>query len=509
MKLNKESLAMYSAIINSPDRVERRRLFGEMFTMYEGGGREIIKRKIRQEFKNPEAIKELEGRLVTINIMKKVIDKMAGVYNESPVRFVVDQNETDKELVELYEDSISFNSIQKETNRHLKMFKKALKELYLDADGNPKAKLIPAHAYEVFNVENPDTTKPDIVCKIIKNSDKTNEQIFHWFTDESFYITDGEGVVLNDLMAVYNNTNGRNPVKALPFIYRTTSTYGIDPIVEDDVLHISIALPIVLTDLLFACKYQCWSLIYTIGVEGSINMNPSSVVSLNYDKSGQKPEIGTIKPQVDSDKVIKLVESILNMFLSSKGLTTGTISTGLNSTNAVSGVSKMLDNAESVEDKKDQQELFLKDENEFWNVLANKIIPYWRRNQMLSAEMNRQFSKRFKVAVVFKEPKVLLTEKERVEMAILKLNNKLTSMKRELMNLNPDFTDDQIEDLIEEILEERERFPLLFGLPAKPKEDDEANDENRDEEEDNGDDEPTPPIKKTKAKKKGGKKDEA
>ena len=476
MKLNKATLELYAAILNSPDRVKRRQLYADMFVMYEGGGRELIKRKIRQEFKKQDAINELEGRLVTINIMKKVVDKMAGVYNEAPVRSVVDQNKTDKELLELYEDAMSVNSIQKETNRHLKMFKKALKKFYVDKYGNPKARLIPAHAYEVFNVINPDITQPDIVAEIIRHSDVKEDQEIHFYSDESFFITDGTGAVKTDKMLALEQ-RGKNPVKELPFTYTTTSTYSIDPIIDDDLLHISIAIPIVLTDLLFACKYQCWSLIYTIGVEGNINMNPSSVIQLNYDNTQQKPEIGTIKPQVDSDKVLSLVEGILNMFLSAKGLTVGTISTGFTSQNATSGVSKMLDSAESVEDKKDQQELFLRDESQIWSLIAKFLIPYWRRNQMLNADMNRQFSKPFKVAVVFKEPKVMLSEKDKTELSILKINNNLTTIRRELKNFNPDFTDEQIDDLMQEIFYEKAEIKELSKMSEEKEKGDDENGE--------------------------------
>ena len=73
---------------------------------------------------------------------------------------------------------------------------------------------------------------------------------------------------------------------------------------------------------------------------------------------------------------------------------------------------------------------------------------------MLSADMNRQFSKPFKVSIVFKEPKVMLSEKDRVDIAVVKIKNKLTTTKREIQNLNPDFTDDQIDELILEIEEE-------------------------------------------------------
>jgi hypothetical protein len=454
MKINGKMLTDYSEAFNSNDRKAKRALFYNMHLMYEGGGRPLIEQKIRAEFKVQDTITELSGRLVTLNFMKKIIDKSAGVYTEAPSRMVVDENETDTELLELYEDATRINMIQKESNRHIKMYKRCLKKFYADEKGRPRILVKPAYAYEVFNIANTDPVSPDMVIELIHDDAKPEDQILHWWSDESFWITDGKGAVKTEDMTRLLN-GGINEIGALPFEYRVTSTTNIDPIVEDDLYHMCISLPIVLTDLFFALKYQCWSIIYTINAAAkSLEMSPATILELTGD-AGQTPSLGQIKPQVDSDKVINLVEFVINLMLSSKGLSNGTISGRGTAKDVVSGASKMMDSAEIVEDKKDQQDLFLIDETDCWYKISKNMVPYWRKKTLLSLEFNKDFSVAFKVATVFKEPKAMISAKERTELGVIKIENGLMTRKRFIQEDNPDYTETMVDAYIAEIDEEK------------------------------------------------------
>jgi hypothetical protein len=507
MIITKDMLIYYSNQVNS--RRTRRELYHKMHKMMHGGSFDLLSEAIRREFKNPNTVYELEGRLVAINIFKKVIKKLAAVYVESPVRAPVDENSSDAELLEDYEDALKFNIRQKQANRYLEAYQKNLKEIFTGNDGKPYIKNHAPHTYEVFNIINPDKAQPDLVCKIIVDNVDPLSCVFHWFSDESFWVTDGTGTVIRDRMDLLNNKNGKNPARTLPFVYKCKSTDSVDPEIDDSLLRISIALPIVLTDLFFACKYQCWSMIYTIGVKGDIDRNPSSIVQLDFSDGavdgGRQPVVGSINPNVDSDKVIGMIESTLAMFLSTMGLSAGTISLGKSARDVVSGVSKILDSAEVVEGKKDQHDDMIDDEDMTWRKLK-QLIPYWRRNQRLGVELNREFSKTFSVSVSFKEPKPMLSEKDALELAEKKLKMRLTTYRRVLKEFHPDYTDDQIEDLLQEILDEMNELPELWNAlnPVQVsidsnlsnKQDDELEDEDDEE-----DEEETPKPKSKKAKK--------
>jgi hypothetical protein len=464
MKILKRDLIAYAEIVNSPSRKEKRSLLWDMYSALNGGLYEIVRKAIRAEFKNPQAVMELEARLVPINILKKVIGKMGAVYLEAPLRSPMENNTDDSELLEDYEDLTKFNIRQKQANRYMECFKKNLKEIYVNnLTQVPSIKNLPPYSYEVFNVINPDKSQPDIICKIILDHSDKKEQIFHWFSDESFWVTDGEGVPREDVMAKLSNPQGKNPSKVLPFVYKCKSTDSVDPIIDDSLFRISVAIPIVLTDLFFACKYQCWSMIYTIGVSGEINRNPSSIISLQRAEGDEKdPVIDQIQPNVDSDKVISMIESTMQLFLSSVGLSGSTMSLGTQAKDVSSGVSKMLDSAEVIEGKKDQQDEMLDDEEMTWNKII-KLIPYWRRNQMLIDGINREFSKQFRVSTSFKDPKPLVSEKDALELSDMRIKQRKSTWTRELEMLYPDFDGDQIEQLKDEIIQELAEYPEIYN----------------------------------------------
>lgn len=465
MKISKEELVKLCEEVNSSDRRERRTLYFDMWRFYNGGTRPIIKNYLLAEFKDPKAVKDLLSRLVSVNIMKKIVNKLGSVYAEDPTRSAPEIDSLDSELVEEYSFVTRLNYKQKQANRYLEAFQKNLKEI-IPSKGKPFVRNLPPHQYEVFNKDSVNKAQADIVVKIVKDSTDPNEQVFHVWTDESFWICNGSGVVNVLKMKELDNESGENPHKYLPYVYKTKSTDSVDPEIDDSLYRMSIALNIAMTDLFFACKYQCWSIIYTIGVTGQINFNPSSVVELQYDQNSpnSKPEIGQIKPTVDSDKAIKLIESALNFLLSSKGLSSGSVTLGSTADSVASGVSKLLDNAEVVEGKRDQQDEMLDDEYMTWEAFKN-LSPSWISSaEKMKAPFNKQFSEDFYISISFKEPKVMVTEKERLETSAEKMRQMKTSWTRELQDFYPDYSMQQIEDLKKEIIDDLAKYPQIYKI---------------------------------------------
>lgn len=447
MILNPDQLKYIIDDVNSHDKKEERIEDHKRWLFFHGKTKDIIIDSLSKEFKKPETIDELITRIVPLNIMKKIITKLAGIYVESPQREASDGNESDNELIENLEDSMQMNILMKEGNQYFKLFKRNLIELYVDKQGRPRARNIPRHCYEAYSFDPVSPEYPTVIVKIVKDSNKKEEQLLTIWTDEQHIECNGKGEIFINQM----NPDMINPYGCLPFVYINESSTSISPLCDDDLLNVSIAIPVVLTDLLYACRFQCWAIIYTIGAVGDIPVNPNSVIGLQYDENGQKPEIGTIKPSVDSEKIIQLVTNILSILLTTKNLSAGTIKSTINVNDVLSGISKMLDNAENVEDKKDQQAFFYAAERDMWNKLARFMLPYWRSVGMLNEKVNREFSSVFEVSVTFREPKVMISEQEALEISSKKLDLKLTTRKIELQKLYPDYTEDEIDKLLVDI----------------------------------------------------------
>lgn len=462
MKLTKDLLVELAKTFEDTNTRNELKEFERKWLMYEGKTKPVIAEAILKEFKKPETVLELMSRLVPLNIPKKIINKLAGVYKEAPSRTVSNKDATDNDNLNKLEDCLEINIRMKEANRFFKLNKKALVEIYLDDFGKPSLRVVPAHNFHCFSYQTKKKANPNIIVKI----DWVTEELT-WWSDESHWVTDMKGEVLNDKMTVMNNPEGENPFKFLPFEFINESSSTVNPLQDDDLLSVSIAIPVLLTDLLFGLKYQCWAIIWTVGKVGNIPFNPNSVIELEFGDDGQAPSINQIKPEIDSDKMLTVVMALVSLLLTTKNLSAGTISDQITAATAASGIAKILDSAESVEDKKDQQAYFLKAEQGIWTKLK-EMMKYWKQYNLLNNEINFLLPDDFAVNVVFQEPSPLMTEKEKIENSKLKLEAKLTTLKRELQNHYPDLDNDAIEELYLEIMQEEQ---LKIAMVEKAKKD--------------------------------------
>lgn len=456
MILTKDILDYVIKDVRSGARKDARMQDYKKWLMLNGKTNEIIKEAISREFKKPETVEELQARLVPINVLQKIITKLAGVYTEAPARYTLDKNTSDEELLEEYVDDMQLNIRMKEANKYFKLFKRTLIEVFVDETGYPQVRNLPKHCYEVYSFSKISPNVPQLIVKIIKEVADEDKCLYAIWTDENHVIVNGKGNVEVQAMQEMNNTELVNPYGKMPFIYINESSLSCDPIQDDDLVKLSITIPVILTDLCFAQKYMSWGIIYTIGDVGDVPVNPNSVIPLNYDQDGNKPEIGTIKPEVDTEKVLTLVKTLIAILLSTKNLSVGAIKFDLNAQDVASGVSKMLDSAESVEDKKDQQSFFMQAEDDLWSLIKNNMIPYWRANNLLADEFNKEFSPTFEVQVIYQEPKVLITDSEKVDLAKKRLESGFSTLQRELAFLYPAMTKDEIAELELEITQEKQ-----------------------------------------------------
>jgi hypothetical protein len=424
--------------------------------LYGGQVKSVVQDAIMEEFKKPETVTELNNRLIPINLSQKILNKLAQVYKTKVVRKAKDRHEGDQENIEFLEESMRIDTIMKESNVHFKNYKRDLLEPYVNEKGEIKLRTLDRHTYEVFSHSLLSPHIPDTVIKILQwdDSDPKNSLLAFW-TDEQFLIVNGKGEIAQQTMLELNNLDGVNPYGVLPFVYINQSTQDVIPIADDDLLRMSVAIPLLLSDLAFSIKYQAWSVIYTVGLDGDLPMNPNSVINLERDEEGNSPEINSIKPEIDIPNVLKYIESLIAMLLTTKNLSVSSVSGKLEANNAASGISKMLDNAETMEDRKDQQQYFVQAEKELWKKLAFNLIPVWIKQGILNNDNKMKFSKDFDIEILFVEPKPIVSEKEMIETASLKIDKSLSSRRREIQNLNPNMSADEVDMLLEEIDEEK------------------------------------------------------
>jgi len=436
--------------------------------MYNGNIKNIVFEAIKKEFKKPETVNELKERIIPLNIPQKIVNKLAHVYNEDPERKSADENESDQDLMDNLVQLMEFNTRQKEANRYYKLFKCNLQEMIVDDKGYPGLRNIPRHAYSVWSHSHVTPNIPDTFAKFVNFDKDRDKSRVIWWTDTQHIVTNGYGKIQEAEMAAMNNPDGINPYGVTPFIYINQDTYSSNPVPDDDLLRMGIVIPLLLSDLSYAIKYLSYAVVYTVGAgETDIPFSPNSIINFGYGPDGQKPEIGTVAPTVNIDGVLKLIESLVAMLLSTKNLSTSAISGTLSAANPASGVARALDSAESQEDKKDQQAVFWAAEKELWWKFAYKLYPVWRKARMLAAEVNREFSSTFDIKLKFREPQIVISERETIELSVYKIQNGLSTTKRELERIYPGLKDKDYDQMLLEIMEERAK-QNEYTLAAAP-----------------------------------------
>jgi hypothetical protein len=428
------------------------------FLFCEGATSDLLKKTILREFKKPESVEGLFDRILPLNIMKKIINKLAATYIEPPLRLASDGNPDDQDLITLYEDSMSLDTQMLQADRYYENYKKTILEPYVDKLGSPRIRCLPAHSYFAFSEDPISPEIPDAIFKVIKIDPRDKEKcFFSVWTNEQFLIIDGQGKVQNQAMAALNNEGGVNPYGVIPFGYMVESSTSIEPIQDDDLYKTSLAVPVLLTDLSFGCKFMAYSLIWTVDCNADIPAGAGAILHLSSDPStGKSPAVNQLKPDINVDATLRLIESIISYLLSTRGLKTSTVIGKLDANDAASGISKIIDNSELAFSTKSKVTGFVNLEKQIWNMIAKNLQPVWKKQNKLSPKFTQDFSEPFDITIHFSEPKIVMSEKDKIDMAKAKLDAGFTTLRRTLMDLYPTYSEDQVQELMQEIKEEKQ-----------------------------------------------------
>jgi hypothetical protein len=440
----------------SEENQKRLRSDSDRYMVYNGKVKDLVRAAIQKEFLLPETVEDMVGRIIPINITQKIVNKLSQVYREAPVRRPSDLNDADQESLDFYVNETNFNRIMKNANRMFKLHKHVCLEPYVCSNGIPSMRVLPSQTYTPFSDDPIDPKKPTAFLKHIKMDQDATKQIHEYWTNEEHLIINGNGEVLFDEMLKMNNPDGINPYGVIPFVYIKDSDNELIPIQDDDLISMQLAINLLLTDLAFATKYQSWSIFYLIGIQNQkISFNPNSVITLDHAPGTEKPEIGTIKPELDSDAMLRQVEALVAMLLTTKSLSVGSVSGQLDAKNPASGIAKVLDESETTEERKDQVAFFEVAEKDFWFNFAHKILPVWTSAGIIDPSYVMPFTEPFELSIIFPDFKPMIGEKDKVELLKAKLDAGFISFRMAIKELYPNISDLELDSYVAELRKEK------------------------------------------------------
>lgn len=447
----------------------------KVFNIYEGDLLSYILEDMYNQF-SPQYFEQIKHRIVPINILKKIIDKLSKIYQQQPVRSIEDGLTSDTELLQYYEESFKINKYMNVCNEFFNMFKNSLVQPYVNKN-KPSLRIIPSDRFLVRSTDEVDPTVPNevIIFQGEKIVEGRKEKVLHIYSDEEILIVNADMRVLQSEMNAIDNPEGQNVFGRLPFVYANRSANLLIPKEDSDILKLTKVIPIILSDLNCAAMFQCFSIIYGINVnDEKVVLAPNAYWSLKTDDPEKKPEIGQLKPQVDINEVIGLVESELSLWLSSKGIRPGSIGSA-NKDSFASGISKLVDEMDTYEERCKQVEIFSDVEKELWDLVMNTMHPYWMVNGMI--DKRPVFSPTAKFKIKFAEQIPLIDRSQIVDTLDKEVKAGFTSKDRAIKKLNPEMTDQEIEELKAEIEADK-----TVNVPEIP----DSSDDQKDQDEMNG-----------------------
>jgi len=437
----------------------------DIFDIYEGNLKPHVECALQAQL-SMDSFSQAQHRIAPINVLTKIIDKLSTIYQESPTRNVEDEgSESDSELLKWYEETLRINPMFNISNEFSNLFKNNLIQPFVAEDGIPKLRIIPSDSFTVYSDNLIDPTRPTHVITYMGKrakavgSDTKTVDIWHVYTDSEFLIVDSEGEVQGQEMARLQGpaADGVNIYGRIPFVYVNKSTNLLIPKPDSDIKAMTILIPVLISDLNYAAMFQTFSIIYTINAmlpEGA-RMAPNAhwPLQAETDADGAKPEIGTIKPNVDITETLNLIQSELAMWLNTKGIRPGAGIGNLDQESFASGISKMIDESDTFEARNKQVNLYKDVEAEFWELLLDYMHPVWSAGGLV--ENRALFSPNARVITNFAPQVPLMRRGELVKDLKEEVSAGFATRMDAIRTLNPRLTDNEIDDKIEEIDGER------------------------------------------------------
>jgi hypothetical protein len=429
-----------------------------LFDIYEGDLAKYVLEDLQEQL-SPRAYSIAKQRIAPINILRRIVDKLSKIYVKPPRRTAMIngvKSEKDQALLDWYCLEMQCDVYLNLANELFNLSKTVSIEPFIDK-GMPRIRAIPSDRFLYYSDDMNDPTNPTAWIKIMgsvyDHKEKKDKAIFFVYTDEQFIPIREDGVILTDLLLKLENPEGVNPYGKIPSVYVNRSFHNLVPPIDSDVLRMTKLIPVLLADLNYAVQFQSFSLIYGIDVDAeNMVMAPNSFWNLKSDKtSDTKPEIGTIKPEVDITQVMEFIKAQLILWLNSKNIRPGSVG-DLSAESMSSGISKIVDEMDTFEDRQKQVQFFQKAEEDMWELISKNLHPYWRKSGLIDTTLD--FSPNVEIQIEFAEQLPLADRSKLIDDAIKELDKQLTTKKKAIQMINPDMSMSEVEEFLGEIEEE-------------------------------------------------------
>lgn len=448
------------------------------FEVYKQNQRRLIMAALAQEF-SPKTVASMRT-LTSINLTKRIIDQKASIYREAPDRsFTKGSGDplSDLELKQLQNTYHlgAFNVSFKNANR---LFKLQSDQIHLQVVVQGRTPimrvLMPHHLDVVPSLNNPEQGEvfitsvmdrsrfmsntfgdiqstsssmrdqfSDLRDQLIADPDdqqRLAQTRFVWWTDEWNFATNGLGEIVDEMnvpLASATEDDVQNPIGIAPFVDVSSSKdfeYWLRS--GSNIVDFSIEMGVMLSDLANTMRLNghVQGVIYAEKVPGSIAIGPNKWIHIpiNPDATIQ-PSVEMLSPSSQIQQQMDTVQSLIQLMIAQEGLDAKSIAGSANGQTYSSAIERLLALIERFEASRDDIDAFSLAETKVFDLIKKWTNLYFETKDdelrtVLHEKINlARIPEDAELHVSFAKPEEMMTEQQRVDVAIKQLQEGVMS----------------------------------------------------------------------------------
>lgn len=321
-----------------------------------------------------------------------------------------------------------------------------------------------------------------------KKEDEDQDQ-YIWWSKFYHFTTNGKGEILD--IGGQGKVDVINPIQDMPFVNFAMDQEGsFWAEGGDDIFDGAVKVNCMITNMDHIGVTQGYGQFYMKGknlprfVKAGVN---KSILLEVESKDDPDPQIGFASSSPKLQELKDQVVMYVALLLTTNNLSTRSVSTELSGgQDFASGISLIIDKAESIEDVQDQRDVFQKNEPEIFKKLQKWQAVY--KGALKEEYRKHLIPQEFELNLKFNDARPIMSETEKLNALKLRKELGLNTMIELLMMDDPALTEKQAEERLKKILEEKIKNQLRFMTPGANGNPNDPNAEKDQEEDPNADD---------------------
>lgn len=473
--------------IEDVENVSRKKESYKRYEIYKDRIKKYILEQLLLEL-DPATVSEMQSRVSTVNMYKKIVQKKARVYKAAPERRSVEENE--QEFLDLMVDALGLNTVMKKVNRYVEAFRNCIAYVKPYIDHNNfgkyayKIDVLAPHQYDVIeDMRNPEIPRVIILSdyvsepmavddnpqnrvkhglasnfrdgdgrsQIIADSPNDNEHKEYIFWSPNYHFTtDYKGNIIS--VDENGETQVKNPIGMLPFeSFSKDQDDSYWSVGGEDMVEGSILINTLMTDLYFIAKIQGMGLFYLFAKNApkQYKIGPNRAITIDLEEGDPTPSIGFASSNPPINDHMSMIEQYVAFLLTTNDLGTNSIQGKLDGTSAASGIQEIIQNAEPMTAVEDEQAQYMEKEsrlvmiaNEWQKVYSDSVTGLRADLDEIGYVDDIDYSLKFVKQAHFN------SENEKLDAINKKIDQGIYNKVDAMIEDNPDLTRDEALELL-------------------------------------------------------------